>query len=331
MTYIFVAVSAIVPSLLLMWYFHRRDLFREPARDLWLVFAGGVVIVLPVLALAGLADLAIRDIASPLAHGLAAAFLQAAIPEELFKLVVLWLAARRAAFDEPIDGVVYGVAASLGFATLENVLYVANGGFPVALTRAVTAVPSHAFLGAIMGFYVSRARFDPDRRTEWLWLALGIPVVLHGVYDWPLLAAARVGQTGGGSQPLILALLSIAPVVVVGEWIAAVRLTRGLRRAQIDGLPAGERPAAQSRGERWSSLALTAGGGVVASLGGLVSLGGFAVVIAGGAGGRTMAEAIAALLLAGVTPTLIGVALFLWGLRRLNEPHGRAAPARRAG
>ncbi len=325
MAHVFVAVSAVVPSLLLVWYFHRRDVFREPARDLWLSFGGGILVVLPVLAIAVPVEWLIAGTSSPLLYGLAAAFLQAAIPEELFKLVVLWVVARRAAFDEPIDGVVYGVAASMGFATLENILYVSSGGLVVALTRAVTAVPSHAFLGAIMGYYVGRARFDPRRRGVSWGLALAIPILLHGAYDWPLLAASRVGQAEAASQPLILGLLSIAPLVVVGEWIGAVRLTRRLRLAQLAGLPAGAAPAAPTRMERWSTLALTGAGGVVASLGGLLSLGGLWMVVAGAVGGQPIGEAVAALLVAGLTPTIIGVALFLWGIRRLNE--GRALVA----
>jgi RsiW-degrading membrane proteinase PrsW (M82 family) len=170
----FLAVSAIVPSVLLMAYFHRRDLYREPARDLWLAFAAGVLVALPVLAFATPLTPIVSRFESPLLYGLVAAFLQAGIPEELFKFLMLWfVVARRASFDEPMDGVVYGVALSLGFATLENVLYVSTGGLEVALTRALTAVPCHAFLGAIMGYFVGRAKFAESGRragTRCWWL-----------------------------------------------------------------------------------------------------------------------------------------------------------------
>ena len=161
----FVAVSALVPSLLLMWYFHRRDAFPEPQGVLWTTFGLGVVITVPVIAVVLVLDRVAEALTDPFAYGFASAFLGAAIPEELFKLLVLWFyAARHLQFDEPMDGIVYGVAASLGFATLENVLYVAEGGVPVAILRALTAVPGHAFLGAIMGFCVGQARFDEGRR-----------------------------------------------------------------------------------------------------------------------------------------------------------------------
>ena len=63
-------------------------------------------------------------------------------------------------FDEPLDGVVYGVAVALGFATLENLLFVARLGLGVAWMRALFAVPAHALFGATMGYYAGRAKFD---------------------------------------------------------------------------------------------------------------------------------------------------------------------------
>ena len=84
-----------------------------------------------------------------------------------------------------MDGVVYGAVASLGFATIENVLYVSQGGLETALMRAVTAVPAHACFGAIMGYMYAQARYG---RTRFLGLtrALLVPVLLHGLYDAPL-------------------------------------------------------------------------------------------------------------------------------------------------
>ena len=56
-------------------------------------------------------------------------------------------------FDELMDGIVYGAVASLGFATLENIMYCIDGGLSVVAIRALTAVPAHASFGAIMGYY----------------------------------------------------------------------------------------------------------------------------------------------------------------------------------
>lgn len=227
----FIAVSAIVPSLILMAFFHRRDVFPEPPRVLWTTFGLGFLITIPVLAVAWPLDGWVGRVESPLAYGFASAFFVAAIPEELFKFLVLWrYAARHTAFDEPMDGIVYGVAASLGFATLENILYVADGGAPVAILRALTAVPGHAFLGAIMGYLVGQAKFDEGRRRQYLTRALAIPMLLHGAYDTPLLAAERVDEAS--PDPLVVLLLLTVPLVLIVEGVWAVRVTRRLRTEQ---------------------------------------------------------------------------------------------------
>ena len=69
-------------------------------------------------------------------------------------------------FDEPMDGVVYGVAVALGFATLENFLFVTRLGLGVAWLRALFAVPAHALFGATMGYYAGRTKFDRGRRAR---------------------------------------------------------------------------------------------------------------------------------------------------------------------
>lgn len=172
-----------------------------------------------------------------------------------------------------------------------------------------------------MGYFVGRARFAEEGRTRLIALSLTVPIALHGIYDWPLLVAGRLSSLGIGPEPWSVAILSIAPIVVVAEWIAAVRLSRRLRVAQLRDLPEGR---VVPRWERWSSILLTVSGGVLASLGGLVVLGASWLVLTGRLEGQPVGQTVATGVVAGLTPTLIGVALFLWGVRRLNES-GRSA------
>jgi RsiW-degrading membrane proteinase PrsW (M82 family) len=179
--------SAVVPSLLLLWYVYARDRNPEPRGLLLKTFFLGAAICVPVVPVAmGLQSLGEGMAVGIWGSALVRAFLGAAIPEELFKYLVLrrfvW---NKTAFDEPLDGVVYGVTASLGFATLENILYVGEGGLGVAVLRALTAVPCHAFTGMVMGAYVGRARFatEPGERFRLLAAGLGWAVLLHGAYD----------------------------------------------------------------------------------------------------------------------------------------------------
>lgn len=240
MLFQFTAVSAIIPSLLIIWYFYTRDVYREPARVIWAVFGLGVASVVPVLAMAlPVAMLAKGAFQSIYVTGLFEAFCEAAMPEELCKFLVVYLyASRHREFDEPMDGVVYGVAASLGFATLENIMYTMGGGLSVALMRAVTAVPCHAFCGAIMGYFVGQARFGAKGKSRhsllfqaWFW-----PMLLHGLYDFPLMVVKTANERGGlsgdeAAPVMALLLMTLASLVVL--WVWAVKLTRRLRREQL--------------------------------------------------------------------------------------------------
>jgi RsiW-degrading membrane proteinase PrsW (M82 family) len=117
------------------------------------------------------------------------AFVVAAFTEEVFKftavMILFW---NNRAFNEKFDGIVYAGFISLGFAGIENVLYVLEGGTQVGLLRAFTAVPAHALFGIIMGYRVGLAKFYPKEKWHHLLFALAIPVLLHGVYDFILMS-----------------------------------------------------------------------------------------------------------------------------------------------
>jgi RsiW-degrading membrane proteinase PrsW (M82 family) len=229
---------AVLPSLLLIRFFYKRDLNPEPRRVLLATFLLGVLTIVPVLIVSIPGLLLMPDMV--LHPAIAAAFMAfglAALPEELFKfLVVVGYCSRHREFNEPMDGMVYGAIASLGFATLENILYVTGGGLGTAVARALTAVPSHAFVGAIMGYYVAQWKFGPtSARAMNLILALFVPLLLHGLYDFPLmLVTAEVGEAGDVEQVSLLALvLLLVPfAVLIVEGVIALRLLRRLRALQ---------------------------------------------------------------------------------------------------
>jgi len=171
---------ALAPSLLLLWWAYRRDsIKKESIRLLLLTFSLGLLAVIPALVLGILAD-AFRDFFRGYARTVYQAFVVAALVEEAVKFVLLeGLIRRQSEFDEVTDGLVYGMAVSLGFAFLENVLYV-GGPSHVLLLRAVTAVPLHAGCGALVGYYVGRAAFDARKHAVG---GLLLAIAVHGVYD----------------------------------------------------------------------------------------------------------------------------------------------------
>ncbi len=224
-------ILAVLPSALILRYFLKRDAFPEPRGAVIKTFLWGIASIIPAVILAVMLILIVPSVSAgdttgAFARAAVIAFFGAAIPEELFKFAVLFLYCRRLNdFDEPMDGIVYGVTASLGFATLENVLYVLDGGIGVAIARGLTAVPGHALFGAIMGYYFGLAHFVPGRRHLY-WAAFLLPVLLHGLYNTPLMAMES-------DVSALWALLSLL-VLAIGI-VTARRLHRRLRDAQLAG------------------------------------------------------------------------------------------------
>lgn len=249
MIYCFLAVSAVVPSLLLVWYFHKRDVYPEPPRVLWATFGLGVLTVFPVVLIELGIQVAVDQVPTPVLRGALDAFLVAAFTEETFKLLVLlgyvW---RHREFNEPMDGIVYGVVASLGFATFENVIYVFQSGIGVAVMRALTAVPSHATEGAILGYFVGQAKFGRSGAALKILVGYIAVIVIHGLYDFPLLswsAATEIAKANGvEASESILLLLPCTVITLFAAVVWAWWLARRMRREQLSGRTYAPNPSA---------------------------------------------------------------------------------------
>lgn len=116
------------------------------------------------------------------------AFLISAGIEELLKWIVLfYFIYHHVEFDEPYDGILYAVAISLGFATVENVMYAMSNQvfFGTLLLRGLLPVSGHALFGVMMGYYLGLAKFTKQWKSRRILLySLLIPWFWHGVYDW---------------------------------------------------------------------------------------------------------------------------------------------------
>ena len=177
----------IVPSLLILIYFFLSDKFKEPKGTIALVFGLGVLICLP----AGIInEFMMVNFSNTFSEKLLYSFLGPAWGEEILKFLILYtIVLKRNEFNEPMDGIVYGVVASLGFATYENYDYVFRlaetwniDPAQMALWRSYSAVPMHGLNGCIMGFYFGKYAFTADKK--YLVLSLLIPFLLHGFYNF---------------------------------------------------------------------------------------------------------------------------------------------------
>ncbi len=169
---------AVAPSLYLLWHFHHADKYKAEAPGLLV----GTFVLGGVLAMAA----AFVEPDQPKTADVATLFLYflvgVALVEEIVKLIAVRAYAYRSVhFDESMDGVIFGITAAIGFATVENLAYVFQYGGSVAIFRAFVSVPGHVFYGAIIGYYLGEAKM---LRKWWLALVgLAIATFFHGLFD----------------------------------------------------------------------------------------------------------------------------------------------------
>ena len=187
--------AALIPPLLLMIYIYRLDkIEREPMPLIIRLFIFGALSVLVAGTLESILQAVL--LGGPFAYSSTTLqrfvlyFIVVALVEEGVKWFVLRMGTWNSpAFDYRFDAIVYSVAVTLGFAALENVMYVMQYGFGNAIGRALTSIPGHCIFGIFMGYYygmakMCRIRGDMGRSRYYTIRSLLIPVILHGLYDF---------------------------------------------------------------------------------------------------------------------------------------------------
>ncbi len=193
---------AILPSIILGWYIYKNDkVEKEPFGLLFSFFLCGVASAFLTLFIGSFLDLIPffnNEKSSNLIELFFAVFIGIALVEEFSKwLFVRLVGWQNKEFTHLYDGLVYSVFVALGFATFENILYVFQGGFIVALLRAVSAVPLHVFCGVFMGYYVGMAKQSATNGNKALenknmFMSLLVPTLIHGFYDYCLMSGINL-------------------------------------------------------------------------------------------------------------------------------------------
>ena len=174
-----------------------RDKYeREPIRKILLAFFVGMLSIpldLLIISIFGLDELPyLFD--GEVFQQIATAFFSAAIPEEISKFIILFLLVWRSKdFNERMDGIVYAVCVSMGFATVENIMYVFDDP-SCAWGRALFAVPSHFLDAVLMGFFLSLAKFTVKHKFRNWTMTLLAPILAHGIYDAILMVSDVVSD-----------------------------------------------------------------------------------------------------------------------------------------
>lgn len=221
-----IALVALAPVVFLFSLIYLKDRYeREPLRLLIFCFLWGILISVPLTFVQSLTGVGPVNFESPHWMGeLLYTALVFGLTEEYGKYLVLrHYIFSKSEFSEPYDGIMYGVAISLGFAAIENVLYVMVYGIPAGWLRMFTAVPAHAIFGVMLGYYAGHAKFRESEQLRRTDLAKGYFAAAgaHTVYDlfafsnssWSLLYILVVVQIGWK--------LSARAVREHQEWAAA--------------------------------------------------------------------------------------------------------------
>jgi len=204
MAMLFLIVAAVLPALILVIFIYRKDKFeKEPIPQLLKGFVFGIFSLFASLLL----SIPARSIglfpveASTFSEHLTTAFWGAAVPEELAKFFFLWLLLKRNKyFNEYFDGIVYAVCVGMGFAAMENIIYLISyfdQWATVGIGRAFVSIPAHFFLAVAMGYFYSKAKFGkPENRKQNLGLAICLPILLHTAVDSLLMITEILAISG---------------------------------------------------------------------------------------------------------------------------------------
>lgn len=194
---------AVVPGIVIIVYIYTRDkVEKEPiSLILKLILFGAACCYLAAFAENIVGNLLPGYQPGSAQYAVTTAFLVAGFWEELVKNLALRLGSwRHTSFNYMFDGIVYGVSVAVGFAVLENVMYVTQYGFATAVVRAFTAVPLHAFCGAVMGIFYSYAKRasvhnQPVSGMFYSFMSWFVPVLIHGIYDTFAMMNSTVAST----------------------------------------------------------------------------------------------------------------------------------------
>jgi len=218
---------ALAPGIAICVFIFYKDIYnREPKLNLLVSFFLGCIAILPAIWFEQAFSYTIDG---SLAGVVIFSYAVVGFSEEASKFLGLRLYSyNKKSFDEPLDGIVYSVMVSMGFATLENVLYVTNyaaagRGWEVGLQRMFLSVPAHASFAVVMGYFVGKAKFDPPRSLLLMLTGLLLAVFFHGTYDFFLFLPAYSHIGKEWSEGLLAS-------GAIGSYIICLVLSRKLIR-----------------------------------------------------------------------------------------------------
>ena len=190
-------VLAIAPvATIILWIYLKDKYDKEPVITLSKFFILGILV--SALAIY-VEELLIKlNTFSKIGYMIYISFIVAGLTEEGLKaLILITNLLREKNFNEKLDGIIYSVFLSLGFATVENIIYILfedpTSVFQVSIIRAIISIPAHMMFAIIMGYYISKYKFNSSKYKPKTYLIISIivPILLHGIFDFILMIPYR--------------------------------------------------------------------------------------------------------------------------------------------
>ena len=194
---IYILILAILPiSFFVGWIYLKDKYEKEPPLKLIKYFLLGILVSIFAIILE--LYFSKLNIFSGILGYIYTAFFVAAFTEEVVKSIILIpILLRDNDFNEKLDGIIYSIFLSLGFATVENIIYLMRErldlSFELGITRGFISIPSHVMFAITMGYHISKYKFakEDNGKNKYLIYAIIIPILLHGVFDFILMIGDR--------------------------------------------------------------------------------------------------------------------------------------------
>ncbi len=232
-------VAVLFPSVIILIYFIYKDLFVEPFRVIFITLFLGAIGVLPMLLISMWYNYNLSPISnSVFIESFIKSFIFVAFFQEGIKFLILnKYSMKNKAFDETMDGVVYGVSASIGLATIENGFMTLLWGLDTGVIRAILLIPANAALGVIMGIEIGKAKMEKENKASHLKKSLTMPIIFHTLFDFPITLTNNIAIEGGDISYTPVAVgFSISFVVLVYICLRAIKISNLLQREQYSKL-----------------------------------------------------------------------------------------------
>ena len=198
MKILFISTFVVVPTLLTILYLKSLPRYQGQSKRIWVTFGISILgsfLVLFVNSVALTILLLIYEFSTPLRFALIWTLFAVAIPEACLKMLVIKFCMRKKFIEKLMDGLVYGAAASVGFAPLDYYMCLTNLIIP-SVIYSIMITLFQVMIGAIMGYHLTKRKFDKQARCKHLVLALIFPVGLHTLFNFSIYLTLGVHEGG---------------------------------------------------------------------------------------------------------------------------------------